>query len=433
MNQGLTIPAECIVEAAAQVGTPFYVYDETEILARCQEILSMPHAFGFQPRYAMKANSGRAILQLITSAGINIDASSLNEARRAVACGVAPERIMLTTQEVPLGVDREELEGLLSAGMHYNVCSIRQLALILPFAKEHDMPLSIRIHPGVGSGESASRNTGDNYSCFGVHLTNLEQALSMAKEAGVIFDAVHVHIGSGGDPEAWRENIDRELGFVMKWFPDVTKVSFGGGFKVGRMPGEKSADCMALGEYAASRIRDFYERTGRKLIVEVEPGTYLMANSGFLVTSVIDRKRTGEEGFDFIVTDGGMEVNTRPLLYGSRHPFYVLSHDGNVLSDEFTDSNMGKQKCIVVGRCCESGDSQSLNEDGTIAPRMMVKPLVGDFVVIGGAGAYCSSMSPFNYNSHVQCPEMMYRSDSSLQLIRRRQTLAQICQNELGL
>lgn len=433
MNQGLTIPAECIVEAAAQVGTPFYVYDETEILARCQEILSMPHAFGFQPRYAMKANSGRAILQLITSAGINIDASSLNEARRAVACGVAPERIMLTTQEVPLGADREELEGLLSAGMHYNVCSIRQLALILPFAKEHDMPLSIRIHPGVGSGESASRNTGDNYSCFGVHLTNLEQALSMAKEAGVIFDAVHVHIGSGGDPEAWRENIDRELGFVMKWFPDVTKVSFGGGFKVGRMPGEKSADCMALGEYAASRIRDFYERTGRKLIVEVEPGTYLMANSGFLVTSVIDRKRTGEEGFDFIVTDGGMEVNTRPLLYGSRHPFYVLSHDGNVLSDEFTDFDTGKQECIVVGRCCESGDSQSLNEDGTIAPRMMVKPLVGDFVVIGGAGAYCSSMSPFNYNSHVQCPEMMYRSDSSLQLIRRRQTLAQICQNELGL
>lgn len=433
MNKGLTIPAEYIVEAAAQVGTPFYLYDEAEILARCQEILTMPHAYGFQPRYAMKANSGRAILQLITSAGINIDASSLNEARRAVACGVAPERIMLTTQEVPLGKDREEMEGLLSAGMHYNVCSIRQLALILPFAKEHEMPLSIRIHPGVGSGESASRNTGDNYSCFGVHLTNLEQALSMAEEAGVIFDAVHVHIGSGGDPEAWRENIDRELGFVMKWFPHVTKVSFGGGFKIGRMPGEKSADCMALGEYAASRIRDFYERTGRKLTMEIEPGTYLMANSGFLVTSVIDRKRTGEEGFDFIVTDGGMEVNTRPLLYGSRHPFYVLAHDGKVLSDEFSETEAEKQECIVVGRCCESGDSQSLNEDGTIAPRMMVKPLVGDFVVIGGAGAYCSSMSPFNYNSHVQCPEMLYRCDSSLQLIRRRQTLAQICQNELGL
>lgn len=432
MRKGLSISPQVIQEIALQVGTPCYVYDEAEIIARCQEILTMPHAFGFKPRYAMKANSSKAILQLITGTGINIDASSLNEARRAVAAGVAPERIMLTTQEVPLDEDREELEALLSAGMHYNVCSVRQLALVIPYAQEHQFPLSIRIHPGVGSGESASRNTGDDYSCFGIHLTNLSKALAMAAEAGVVFNAVHVHIGSGGDPSAWQENIDRELDFVAKWFPDVTTVSFGGGFKVARMPGENFADCVALGEYAKSRILDFYERTGRKLDMEIEPGTYLMANSGYLVTMVIDRKQTGEQGFDFIITNGGMEVNTRPLLYGAQHPFYIVDHEGQLLSDEYADMPH-KQECVVVGRCCESGDSQSLAKDGRILPRLMVKPLVGDLFIIGGAGAYCSSMSLFNYNSQVQSPEVLVRLDHSYSLIRRRQTLAQLYRNELGL
>ena len=424
-----------IVQAAARFGTPFYLYDEDSLIDRCKEVLAIPNAFGIEPRYAMKANSSKALLQVITSQGFGIDASSLNEAKRAISAGVAAGEIMLTTQEVPLGSVITELEDLMVRGMRYNACSLRQLSLIAGFAGAHSLPLSMRVHPGVGSGESTTRNTGDKYSCFGVHLSDIAEATALARREGLVIDTVHVHIGSGGDPEKWRENIDREIGFLERFFPQAVRISFGGGLKVARMPDETGADLQDLGRYARQKILAFENRTGRRLIMEVEPGTYLTANSGCTATTVIDKKQTGPEGFTFLVLDGGMEVNARPLLYGSRHPFYVVSHDGKLLSSEYGTGakNFGRDYMVVVGRCCESGDSQSLDESGHIIPRLMAEPEVGDYVVIGGCGAYCAAMTPFNYNSHVQAPEVLLRTDGTLKLIRKTQTLDQITQNEVGL
>jgi diaminopimelate decarboxylase len=426
--------ANAVVDAAKQYGTPFYLYDESVILEKCANIKAMPNAYGMEARYAMKANSNKAILQLIASQGINIDASSFNEVKRAINAGVAPEKIMFTSQEVLIGEDRKEFEQLMLKGLKYNVCSKLQLELAADFLAENNLPISMRIHPGVGSGESASRNTGDKYSCFGIHLTDLESVIKYADDRGILINAVHVHIGSGGDPEAWRENIDRELGFVEKYFPNAVNVSFGGGFKVARMPGEVEADIQDLGEYAKKRFEEFFERTGRKLTFEAEPGTYYVANSGYLVTRVMDKKQTGPDGFDFILTDGGMEVNTRPLLYGSNHPFYLISKTAEILSDEFELSNFSeKDEKIIVGRCCESGDSQSLDEKGSIVPRIMADPNINDYLVVGGCGAYCSTMTPFNYNSHVQAPEILLRKDDSLKVIRNKQVLEQVYCNEIGL
>ncbi|MBJ6724048.1 diaminopimelate decarboxylase [Geomesophilobacter sediminis] len=413
--------------------TPCYLYDGSIIHRKCQEVLAMPNAFGIEPRYAMKANSNATILREIVKHGFGIDASSLNEARRARLAGIDPPKIMLTTQEVPVGSDRVALEELMRLGMKYNVCSVRQLELVADFAVANGTRLCIRVHPGVGSGESASRNTGDHYSCFGVHLSDLPQALEFAKTKGIIFDAVHVHIGSGGDPAKWRENIDRELGFVREYFPDAERVSFGGGLKEARMPDEVAADLKELGNYAKQRIQEFYEETGRKLIMEVEPGTYIVANSGYIITEIIDLKRTGPEGFEFLVLNGGMELNTRPLLYGSRHPLYVVAQNGELLSAEGELGHLHPEDDlrVVVGRCCESGDSQSLDSDGNIIPRLLAEPAFGDFVVIGGAGAYCASMSPHNYNSHIQVAEVLMGEDGNLHLIRKPQTLEQIVQNEI--
>jgi len=424
-----------IAEAARQVGTPCYVYDEALIVERCRTVLGMPSAFGMSARYAMKANSGRAILELIGAQGVGIDASSLNEARRARRAGIPAGRIMLTTQEVPEGQDRRDLELLMREGLLYNACSQRQLELSAPFARAHGLRLSLRVNPGIGAGESVTRNTGDKYSSFGVHLANLDKVTAFAREAGVVLSQVHVHIGSGGDPAAWRENIDRMLELVERWFPDADTVNLGGGFKEARMPDEHAADVPALGAYAQGRFAAFAARTGRKLHMSVEPGTYVVANAGYLVTKVLDRKWSGPDGFEFIVADGGMEANTRPLLYGSRHPFYVVSAAGALLSSEFDldETRPELDHRVLVGRCCESGDAQSLDQHGHIIPRLMADPQVGDLVVVGGCGAYCSAMSPFNYNSHVQAPEVLLRADGTLQIIRRPQTLEQILQNEVAL
>ena len=429
------LTTKIVAGAATQFGTPFYLYDESLIVEKCRQVLSMPNAFGLRVSYAMKANSSRALLQLITGQGLHLDVSSLNEARRARLAGIAYDRMMLTTQEVPLGRDRADLEKMLRDGMKCNLCSIRQLQLVADFAAANGMTLSMRVHPGVGSGESSTRNTGDKYSCFGVHLTDIDKALSFAKAKGLVFDRVHVHIGSGGDPIAWQQNVDRELSFVEKYFPDARIVNFGGGLKEARMSDEKPADIQALGLYAKQKMEEFHRRTGRKLIMEIEPGTYIVANSGNLITRVIDKKQTGPEGFEFLVLDGGMEANARPLLYGSRHPFYVVSREGELLSSEFDLSAFDPENDlrVVVGRCCESGDSQSLDKLGNIVPRVMADPQIGDYVVIGGAGAYCASMTPFNYNSHVQALEVLLRPNGELQLIRKAQTLEQMTANELSL
>ncbi|MFC1570008.1 diaminopimelate decarboxylase, partial [bacterium] len=215
------ITSDIIVRAAKQFGTPIYLYDESVIIQKCKDVLAMPNAFGLTARYAMKANANRALLQLIRDQGLHLDCSTLNEARRAHMAGISYEKIMLTSQEVPLEEDRIELESMILEGLTYNICSLRQLELIADFAVKNDKPMSIRINPGVGAGESVTRNTGDKYSSFGIHLANIEKTLKLINEKGVFINQVHVHIGSGGDPELWCENIDRELTIMEKYFPNA--------------------------------------------------------------------------------------------------------------------------------------------------------------------------------------------------------------------
>jgi diaminopimelate decarboxylase len=127
-----------------------------------------------------------------------------------------------------------------------------------------------------------------------------------------------------------------------------------------------------------------------------------------------------------------MEVNVRPLMYGSQHPFYIISKNGQLLSSEFDEESINSQNhMVIVGKCCESGDSQCLDNQSNIIPRKMADPNIGDIVVIGGAGAYCSTMTPFNYNSHTQIPEVLLLENGQIKLIRKRQTLKQILINEI--
>lgn len=425
------LDATLIPKIAGEWGTPIYLHDQQYIENSCDQLLAMPNAYGLHVRYAMKANSDRTVLRVVTSKGLDLDCSSLDEAARAHAAGIPYSRMMLTTQEVPTGEERAELEAMITAGLKYNVCSMLQFQLIADFAAQNKIDLSMRVHPGAaGGGESATRDTGSEYSCFGVHLRDVPTVMDLADAKGLRFTQVHVHIGSGGDPEKWRENIDRELGFVKAYFPDATTVSFGGGLKVARMPGEKQADIASLGAYAKQRIEEFKAATGRELVMEIEPGTFVVANSGHIITRIIDKKFTNE--MNFLIVDGGMELLTRPLLYGSEHPVAVVRQDGTLLSSEYDQTpTAGLKPFGIVGRCCESGDSVRLDKEGNIVPVMIVEPQIGDYVVIGGTGAYSESMSPENYNSHRKPGAVMKTKNGELVLIRKKQLREQLTQNEL--
>jgi len=431
LNKFSDIDSTVIQKAAEQFSTPFYLYDEKAIVDKCKSLLEMPNAYGLTVRYAMKANSTKALLKIINNQGLKIDASSLNEARRAHIAGISYKDIILTTQEVPLNQELQALKDMISQGMKYNVCSLRQLYNIGDYAATNKIALAVRVHPGVGSGESATRNTGDKYSCFGIHLSDIVPVIEYAKIKGIIFDHVHVHIGSGAAPDIWQNNIDLEISIIEEYFPDAQTVSFGGGLKEARMPNENPADIYKLGVYAKEKIEQFYQRTSRKLGMEIEPGNYVVANAGYVITSIIDKKKTGDDGLNFLILDGGMELNTRPLLYASQHPFYVISKNGDLLSSEFDKKSNDRFQAVLVGRCCESGDSQCLNAGGLNTPRKMAEPQIADFIAIGGAGAYCSTMSPMNYNSHVQASEILYTCKRELKEIRSKQTLEQLISNEI--
>src|SRR5512138_1059937 len=143
------LDATLVPKIAQQWGTPVYLHDQEYIENSCEQLLNMPHAYGLHVRYAMKANSDRTILRVVTNKGLDLDCSSLDEAARANAAGIPYSRMMLTTQEVPIGEERAELEEMIKAGLKYNVCSMLQYQLIADFAKANNVDLSIRVHPGA--------------------------------------------------------------------------------------------------------------------------------------------------------------------------------------------------------------------------------------------------------------------------------------------
>ncbi|MCD6116021.1 diaminopimelate decarboxylase [bacterium] len=427
------ITSRDILNAAGMCETPFYFYDGSMIERQCSTLTGMPNAFGINVRYAIKANPSRAVLELIKKQGMMFDAGSLNEAARACIAGISFNKILLTSQDVPHGEDLILLQNMMKKGLKYTVCSFLQLKNIASFVIKNKIDLSIRIHPGQGSGASATRNTGDHYASFGVQESELPKVLSFAEENNIKFTRIHVHIGSGSNPEDWKKNVNKTLSTVERFFPDVRIINLGGGFKVARMPDETAADTTELGEYTKEKFINFYRQTGRKIILEIEPGTYAVANSGYLVTSVIDIKPNKDETFWFFLLNGGMESNPRPLMYGARHPFYIVAKHGNLLWSDYMSSANSSVPGVIVGRCCETGDSQCLNEDGTVAPRAMVKPETGDYIIIGGTGAYSSSLAPFNYNSYLQAAELMLTSEGEIKIIRKPQSLEQLLINESGL
>jgi diaminopimelate decarboxylase len=168
-------------------------------------------------------------------------------------------------------------------------------------------------------------------------------------------------------------------------------------------------------------IEAFRDRDGRALHLEIEPGTFLVANAGVIVASCVDVVDTGADGYAFAKLDAGMPEITRPSLYGAQHPIDVLAR--------------GREQAAIVfvGPCCESGDilTPAPGDPEALAPRWVPRPQIGDLVVVGGAGAYCAGMATINYNSYPQAPEVMLDADGSLTLLRRRQVPEQVWQNEV--
>lgn len=399
---------------AQKVGTPAYVYSEEVLESYARKALAFPNAYGLRVRFAMKACPNRNVLAIFSKLGIHIDASSGFEVERALHCGIPASHILLTCQELP-----KNFHALISKKILFNACSLRQLETFGKLFPGKEV--GVRINPGLGSGGNNRTNVGGPASSFGIWKDQIDEVKKILGQYHLKVTRLHTHIGSGSDPEVWQKVSAMSIAFA-EMFPEATTFDLGGGFKIGRMSHEKTTDLEEVGAPVKKAFVHFYEKTGRKIHLEIEPGTYLVAMAGALVTTIQDMTDTGNEGYRFLKIDGGMTEVLRPSLYGAQHPLVVIPANESPQTEHY----------LVTGHCCESGDilTPAPGDPEALAPRLMKKASVGDLLVVEGAGAYCAGMSAKHYNSFPEAPEVLVRKDGSFVVIRERENPKDIYQNE---
>jgi len=412
-----------LMEIAAKVGTPFYLYDGDILRAKFAELASLTAPKGLQCRYAMKANSARKVLDVAREHGMWIDAVSGNEVLRAKRAGFAmghePPVVMYTADvfrdnALEVVTQDQVLPNVGSPGM------IRELA-----EAGYRGPIALRINPGFGHGHVQACDTGGPSSKHGIWYEDHATAGNLARDAGFPVVALHAHVGTGPQIEEFDRNM-RHLAEVfeelMAAYPEAGAVNLGGGIPHAYRPGARHYD---LGNYQVILVeaqRALSESAGRQVRVEIEPGRYPVAGMAFLVGRVKDVKATRTNlkgpGHQFIMTDAGFNDLIRPAMYGSYHRISIVGKGEGRELEPF----------VVAGPLCESGDVFTRDEHELLEPRDLPRPEPGDLVVLHDAGAYGAAMAS-NYVSLGRAAEV-YWEGGQARLIARRETLDDILARE---
>ena len=403
-------------ELAERFGTPLYVYDAAKIVQRVNDL----RAFDVI-RYAQKANSNLAILDLVRRQGVLVEAVSAGEIQRALAAGYAPHGDpppVVYTADI---FDRESLELVVKLGLHVNCGSpdmIEQLGQRAPGRE-----ITLRINPGFGHGHSRKTNTGGEQSKHGIWHEQLADCLLRADHHGLRVTGLHLHIGSGTD----FEHLSQVCGAMERLAPEVGRtlstISAGGGLPVPYRAGESYVDLDVYFTLWDATRKRLEERLSRALRLEIEPGRYLVAESGCLVSEIRAIKQMGDN--TFYLLDAGFNNLARPILYGAYHPMSIAPR-----SAPAADAAQRPDREVVVGGpLCESGDIFTQTEGGFVCTRSLPAAEIGDYVVIENAGAYGSVMGS-NYNSKPLAAEVLIRSGQP-HLVRRRQTTEDLLRGEV--
>jgi diaminopimelate decarboxylase len=401
-----------VSDLARQFGTPAYVYDAAKIVERISDLRQFDYI-----RYAQKACSNLAILDLVRRNGVLVDAVSAGEIRRALAAGYEPHGDpppIVYTADI---FDREALDLVVKLGLHANCGSpdmLDQLGERGPGSR-----ITLRINPGFGHGHSQKTNTGGEQSKHGIWHEDLADCLRRADHHGLEIAGLHMHIGSGTDLEHLRhvcEAMERTAGEVGR---SITTISAGGGLPVPYRETQDYVDLVAYFQLWDQVRRRLAEKFGHAITLEIEPGRYLVAESGYLVTEIRAIKRMG--GNTFYLLDAGFNNLARPILYGAYHPMSIVPASGD-------GSERPLHDVVVGGPLCESGDIFTQEEGGFVSTRKLPAAQVGELLVMEVAGAYGFVMGS-NYNSKPLSAEVLIARGKP-QLIRARQTFEDLVRGE---
>lgn len=400
-----------IADLVRRFGTPLYVYEASKIVERIRDVAAFDVL-----RYAQKACSNLAILDLVRRNGGLVDTVSAGEVRRALAAGYLaqgdPPPIVYTADIF----DRESLDLVVRERIHVNCGS---LDMIDQYGKAvRGGQITLRINPGFGHGHSQKTNTGGAQSKHGIWHEHLEECRRRAERNDLTISGVHMHIGSGTDLEHLAQVGAAMEKAVITLGDSVHTISAGGGLPVPYRSDDPTIDLAQYFNIWNDVRQRLAQRVGHEIRLEIEPGRYLVAESGHLVAEIRAVKQMGENVFYLL--DAGFNNLARPILYGAYHPMSVVPADGRALRNQVD--------AIVGGPLCESGDIFTQQEGGYVQSRRLPEAGVGDYLSIDNAGAYGAVMGS-NYNSKPLAAEVLIE-DGQAHLVRTKQTFEDLIRGE---
>lgn len=402
---GLVLEGAALGDLARRFGTPLYVYSAGKILS---QFAFFDAAFRSEPHticYALKANGNLSVVRLLAQAGAGADIVSGGELARALKAGVPPSRIVFSG----VGKKEEELRAALRAGIfQFNVESLEEAQTLnrVALRMRRRAPLAFRVNPDVAVDTHRHIATGREETKFGVPLVEAGRLYRWAaRQPGLKVQGVQAHIGSQLlDVKPYGETA-RKLVLLSDDLAasgvTLRVLDLGGGLGA-RYHDETPPTPQGLAEALAPHIR------GRGVHLVFEPGRYLVAEAGVLVTRVLYRKATRRK--NFLIVDAGMNDLARPALYDAWHPVWPLR-----------PARGPRRRVDVVGPVCETSDTLARD-------RLLPWLPAGEMLALGVAGAYGFSMSS-SYNARPRPAEVLVHA-GRVRLIRRRESQEDLWRGE---
>jgi diaminopimelate decarboxylase len=412
-----------LASIARRIGTPFYVYGADVLRRRIADVKEIAPGGRIQARYAMKACSNRRLLEEMQRHGLWIDAVSGNEVLRAKTAGfpmgARPPVVMLTAD-----VLRDNAAEVVQRhGVLPNVGSPRMIDALQ--AAGYRGPIALRFNPGFGHGHVSACDTGGPSSKHGLWHEDALEVKAAADRAGFPVVLLHAHVGSGPAIDEFNANMSRLSAFfaeILPEFPEAEGVNLGGGIPHPYRPGVPRPDLTPFGKLLGEAEALLGRHAGRAIRVEIEPGRFLVAGCGALVTRVTDVKRTRTNdrgrGHTFVMVDAGFVDLVRPAMYGSFH----------AISLHRAPAGAPTEPLVIAGPLCESGDVFTRDAAELLDPRPLPVPEVGSLLILHDAGAYGTQMSS-HYNSIGRAPQV-WLEDGRPYLVSRRETVEDITRAE---
>ncbi len=392
-------------EIAVKTGTPVYVYSGEKIMSQYRRFdrsfCKCPHLIC----YAVKASSNLSILRLLAKNGAGADIVSIGELFRARRAGVLPERIVFSG----VGKTEDEIGVAIKANvLMMNVESREELEAIHKVAQLLRRPaaVSIRVNPDVSADTHHHITTGKAENKFGIPYGEAEDLYRYAlKMPWIRIVGIQAHIGSQIlNVRPYQKTLEKLLKLVDRLEKAGIFLQFldmGGGLGVS-YDGEKSLDPADLSKALLPLMK------GRRLCLIFEPGRFLTAEAGCMITKVLYRKEYKHK--NFVIVDAAMNDLARPGLYDAYHPIWPVRRNSS-----------SRYKADVVGPVCETGDYLA-------KARGMARPQPGDYLSVMAAGAYGFSMSS-QYNSRTRVPEVLVMG-KKWWVVRERESVNDLIRGE---